>query len=270
MARAKFLSKSDIAAINQRIRDGSPKARHELLMAYQPLFRSQAAAYLRLNKMDMSLIGDVVQTFNETALKVIERYEPDRASFPVFFKWYFKSSFQNFGAEAKFALHIPVKLFRQSQKIHAIARKLETEGKEVSVASIVEEFGDVEVAIVHIKTVLAGFDFVQGSCSIYDPAGKGADGDDILLIDKLFPEDISSFDILSQKQGRNLLSEAIACLEKRDQEIVKRRLIDGQTQREVGRLLGISHQRVEQREVVILQNLKTFFRRKKIRSYEMA
>lgn len=82
------------------------------------------------------------------------------------------------------------------------------------------------------------------------------DGDGMLGVD-IIPD--KSKDILGdviKKEERTALEEALKQLKERDKQLIEELYFNGQTERELAKMLGVSHQMVHKKKVRILKKLR--------------
>jgi RNA polymerase sporulation-specific sigma factor len=102
---------------------------------------------------------------------------------------------------------------------------------------------------------------IRQEVMLYDPIGADREGNEISLMDILSSDEDEVLDEVVLNIDRNLLSQCFGCLSKRERTVLELRFGLGQqermTQRQIGRLLGISRSyvsRIEKRALGKLLN----------------
>jgi RNA polymerase sigma-32 factor len=237
-------------------------ALHELVRAYTRLVIASAARFRNYGLP----MGDLVQEGNVGLMQAAARFEPDReVRFSTYAAWWIRSAMQDYilrnwsivrtgTTAAQKSLFFNLRRLRA--KIDDVSgRPLSEEGK----AKIAKEL-QVEVAEVESMEIRLG----AADQSLNAPVGESGEDDwqDFLADARPSPEDVV-IGLRDAATRTRWLAEALGELSPRERTIIHERRLreEGATLEELGRVLGVSKERVRQLEHRALQKLRDKMRR---------
>jgi RNA polymerase sigma-32 factor len=254
-----LLSRDDEFDLATRWRDaGDERALHELIRAYTRLVVAIAARF-RFYGLPM---GDLVQEGNVGLMQAAARFDPDRdVRFSTYATWWIKSAIQDFilrnwsivrtgTTAAQKSLFFNMRRLR-SRIEEQTGRPLGQEGREKIAAELNVALGDVEA----MEQRLGGNDQ-----SLNTPIGDESGTEPMNLLVDLGPSPEQVVIGTKDAQARSRwLAAALSELSERERTIINQRRLteNGVTLEELGRMLGVSKERVRQLECRALTKLKT-------------
>ena len=238
--------------------DNDETALHELVSAYTRLVVSMAARFRNYGLPT----GDLVQEGNVGLMQAAARFEPERdVRFSTYATWWIRSAMQdyvlrNWSIVRTGTTAAQKSLFFNLRRLRAkIADVSSTQMTDEERRSIAEE----------LRVNVSDVEQMEGRLAASDQslnAHVGEDGESewigFLRDDGPSPEEVVIG--LKDSESRSLwLREAIGELSPREQTIIRRRRLveDGATLEELGKVLGVSKERVRQLEHRAMEKLKT-------------
>ena len=233
------------------------RAMHDLVMAYARLVVSAAAKYRHYGLAN----GDLIQEGNIGLMQAAKRFDPDKGvRFSTYAAWWIRASIQDYILRnwsivrtGTTAAHKSLffKLRRVRAKIgEADGGPLSFEGRQKIAETIGVNVRDVEI----MEQRMSGPD-----SSLNAPVALDGESEiqDFVACDRPSPEQVV-LELHDEKVLSNWLNQALQELSSRERMIIlKRRLTeDGATLEELGRVLGVSKERVRQLEHRALKKLK--------------
>jgi RNA polymerase sigma-32 factor len=242
--------------------DGNTDALHVLVRAYTRLVVATASRFRNYGLP----MGDLVQEGNVGLMQAAARFEPQReVRFSTYAAWWIRSAMQDYilrnwsivrtgTTAAQKSLFFNLRRLRA--KIDDVSgRPLSPESKAKIAHELRVDQSDVEA----MEMRLGGTDQ-----SLNAPVGEGAEDDwlDFLADTRPSPEDVVIGMRDNQTRSR-WLADALSQLSPRERTIIhQRRLRDeGATLEELGRVLGVSKERVRQLEHRAMLKLRESMRR---------
>jgi RNA polymerase sigma-32 factor len=236
---------------------GNEAALHELVMAYMRLVISTAAKF-RNYGLPMS---DLVQEGATGLMQAAARFEPEReVRFSTYAAWWIRSAMQdyilrNWSVVRTGTTAAQKALFFNLRRLRAkigdgSGGPLDDDGRALIASELSVNVDEVQA----MEMRLAGGD--QSLNATISPTGED-EWQDFLADERPSPEETVMF--ARDSRTRSIwLGQALAELTDREQTIIKERRLrdDARTLEELGRVLGISKERVRQIEHRALEKLK--------------
>ena len=254
-----LLSREDEFALARAWREqGDEDALHSLIRSYTRLAVSIATKFRNYGLP----VSDLVQEGVIGLMQAANRFEPDRdIRFSTYASWWIRSSIQDFilrnwsivrtgTTAAQKTLFFNLRRLRARIE-ESSGAPLNQDGRELIAQELSVAIGEVE----NMENRLSAAD--QSLNAVIGDDGEG-EWQDFLTDDRASPEDlvVGTFDGDMRKKW---IHESIAELTPREQRIIRaRRLVeDGATLEELGKVLGVSKERVRQLEHRALLKLKS-------------
>ncbi len=249
--------KRDLAFI---VRDGQA-ARQHLLEANLRLVVSLAKRY---TGRGMPLL-DLIQEGNLGLIRAMEKFDYAKGfKFSTYATWWIRQAITRGMADQSRTIRLPVHLVEQVNKLARIRRELHQQlGREATDAELAEESG------IPAEKIADLMDHSRDPVSLDMPVGSDEEaplGD--------FIEDAEAASAESAVISRLMHSDVrsvLATLDEREQQVIRLRygLDDGQprTLDQIGKLFGLSRERVRQIEREVMSKLRNGERADRLRAY---
>ena len=243
--------------------DGDERALHKLVRAYMRLVVSTASRFRNYGLP----MGDLVQEGNVGLMQAAARFEPEREiRFSTYATWWIRSAMQdyvlrNWSIVRTGTTAAQKSLFFNLRRLRAriedvSATRLSREGRQFIADNLKVNIRDVESMEVRLSAA---------DQSLNAPVSESSDDDwqDFLADNRPSPEEVAIGMRDSETRSR-WLGEALRELSPREQTIIRQRRLkeDGATLAELGRVLGVSKERVRQLEHRALLKLRESMRRR--------
>jgi len=260
LATKKRLSAAKKRDLAQVVRDGE-YARAHLLEANLRLVVSLAKRY---TGRGMPLL-DLIQEGNLGLIRAMEKFDYAKGfKFSTYATWWIRQAITRGMADQSRTIRLPVHLVEQVNKLARIKRELHQQlGREATDAELAAESGIPEEKIADL------LDHSRDPVSLDMPVGSDEEaplGD--------FIEDAEATSAESAVIAGLLHSDVrqvLATLDEREQQVIRLRygLDDGQprTLDQIGRLFGLSRERVRQIEREVMVKLRQGDRAERLRAY---
>jgi RNA polymerase nonessential primary-like sigma factor len=260
LATKKRLSAAKKRDLAQIVREGEA-ARAHLLEANLRLVVSLAKRY---TGRGMPLL-DLIQEGNLGLIRAMEKFDYAKGfKFSTYATWWIRQAITRGMADQSRTIRLPVHLVEQVNKLARIKRELHQQlGREATDAELSEESGIPEEKIADL------LDHSRDPVSLDMPVGSDEEaplGD--------FIEDAEATSAESAVIAGLLHSDVrtvLATLDEREQQVIRLRygLDDGQprTLDQIGRLFGLSRERVRQIEREVMAKLRNGDRAERLRAY---
>jgi RNA polymerase primary sigma factor len=225
--------------------------REEMVKAHLRLVVAIAKKYRRNSSLDLL---DLIQEGNMGLMHAVEKFNYRRGvKVSTYAVWWIRQSMARAIADQGRTIRIPVHMTETASKVLRERRKFyQQQGREAGAAEISARAG---IAINRVEQVLS---MVQEPTSLDLPIGEDGDatlGDLIAAPDGIDPQAAVEAGALA-----NCMSEALSQLTPREQRILRMRFGIGEAQdhtlEEVGKVFGVTRERIRQIEAKALEKLR--------------
>ena len=261
IGRVPLLSWPEEVSLAKRIEAGDEDAKRGLTEANLRLVVSIAKRYVGRG---MHLL-DLIQEGNLGLLKAVEKFDYRKGyKFSTYATWWIRQAITRAIADQARTIRTPVHMVETINKLMRVERQLLQDlGRQPESAEIAAEMGIDEDKVREIQKI------AQEPVSLETPIGEEEDshlGDFIPDEEALAPADAASSLLLKEQ-----LEDVLGSLTDREQDVLRLRfgLDDGKqrTLEEVGRVFGVTRERIRQIEAKALRKLRHPSRSKKLKDY---
>jgi RNA polymerase primary sigma factor len=251
IGRVPLLSAEEEVSLAKRIERGDVAAKQHMVEANLRLVVSIAKGYVGRG---LTLL-DLIQEGSLGLIRAVEKFDYRRGyKFSTYATWWIRQAVTRSLADKGRTIRIPVHMVERLNKlIHAERRLIQELGREPSADQLASE---LDCTVREVRDIMR---ITQQPISLEKPVGEE---DDSALAD--FVEDVSAaspFEIASEALRRENVTRVLACLPRREREVIEMRygIVGGRsrTLEEVGRAFNITRERVRQIENRTLKKLQT-------------
>ena len=261
IGRVPLLSSDDEIELAKRIEEGDEEAKRRLGEANLRLVVSIAKRYVGRGMLFL----DLIQEGNMGLLKAVEKFDYKKGyKFSTYATWWIRQAITRAIADQARTIRIPVHMVETINKLIRISRQLLQElGREPTPEEIATE---MELTVEKVREIMK---IAQEPVSLETPIGEEDDshlGDFIEDHDALAPADAAAYELLKEQ-----LEDVLDTLTEREENVLRLRfgLDDGRTRtlEEVGKVFGVTRERIRQIEAKALRKLRHPSRSKRLKDF---
>ena len=261
IGRVSLLSADEEVALALRIKEGDQEAKQELAEANLRLVVSIAKRYVGRGMQFL----DLIQEGNMGLMKAVEKFDHEKGfKFSTYATWWIRQAITRAIADQARTIRIPVHMVETINKLIRIQRQLLQDlGREPTP----EEIGaEMELTPEKVREILK---IAQEPVSLETPIGEEDDshlGDFIEDQDATSPAEHAAYELLKEQ-----LESVLDTLTDREENVLRLRfgLDDGRTRtlEEVGKVFGVTRERIRQIEAKALRKLRHPSRSKQLKDF---
>lgn len=261
IGRVNLLSAAEEIDLASRIEEGDEEAKRRLAEANLRLVVSIAKRYVGRGMLFL----DLIQEGNMGLIKAVEKFDYRKGfKFSTYATWWIRQAITRAIADQARTIRIPVHMVETINKLIRVQRSLLQDlGREPTPEEIGEE---MELGPDKVRDILK---IAQEPVSLETPIGEEDDshlGDFIEDQEAISPSDHAAYELLKEQ-----LEDVLDTLTDREENVLRLRfgLDDGRTRtlEEVGKVFGVTRERIRQIEAKALRKLRHPSRSKRLKDF---
>jgi len=261
IGRVPLLGAEDEVELAKRYENNEKRAKDKLTESNLRLVVSIAKKYIGRG---LSLL-DLIQEGNQGLIRAVEKYDWRKGfKFSTYATWWIRQAITRAIADQARTIRIPVHMVETINKLYRTSRRLMQElGREPTAEEIGEQ---LDIDADRVREI---FKIAQEVTSLEAPVGEDQES----FLGDFIPDETqpSPVDQTSKQLLKDHLDEVLATLSDREAKVLKLRFgLEGTKQmtlEEVGKVFGVTRERIRQIEAKALRKLKHPSRRKKLQDY---
>ncbi|WP_053364130.1 RNA polymerase sigma factor RpoD [Bacillus sp. FJAT-27251] len=261
IGRVDLLSAEEEIKLATRIEEGDEEAKRRLAEANLRLVVSIAKRYVGRGMLFL----DLIQEGNMGLIKAVEKFDYRKGfKFSTYATWWIRQAITRAIADQARTIRIPVHMVETINKLIRVQRQLLQDlGREPTPEEIAE---DMDLTPEKVREILK---IAQEPVSLETPIGEEDDshlGDFIEDQDATSPSEHAAYELLKEQ-----LEDVLDTLTDREENVLRLRfgLDDGRTRtlEEVGKVFGVTRERIRQIEAKALRKLRHPSRSKRLKDF---
>lgn len=261
IGRVDLLSAEEEIQLAKRIEEGDEEAKRRLAEANLRLVVSIAKRYVGRGMLFL----DLIQEGNMGLIKAVEKFDYQKGyKFSTYATWWIRQAITRAIADQARTIRIPVHMVETINKLIRVQRQLLQDlGREPTPEEIAE---DMDLTPEKVREILK---IAQEPVSLETPIGEEDDshlGDFIEDQDATSPSEHAAYELLKEQ-----LEDVLDTLTDREENVLRLRfgLDDGRTRtlEEVGKVFGVTRERIRQIEAKALRKLRHPSRSKRLKDF---
>ncbi|MBM7584709.1 RNA polymerase primary sigma factor [Bacillus pakistanensis] len=261
IGRVDLLSAEEEISLATRIEEGDEEAKRRLAEANLRLVVSIAKRYVGRGMLFL----DLIQEGNMGLIKAVEKFDYRKGfKFSTYATWWIRQAITRAIADQARTIRIPVHMVETINKLIRVQRQLLQDlGREPSPEEIAEE---MDLTPEKVREILK---IAQEPVSLETPIGEEDDshlGDFIEDAEAQSPSEHAAYELLKEQ-----LEDVLDTLTDREENVLRLRfgLDDGRTRtlEEVGKVFGVTRERIRQIEAKALRKLRHPSRSKRLKDF---
>lgn len=261
IGRVPLLTAEEEVELAKRYEKAEKRAKDKLTESNLRLVVSIAKKYIGRG---LSLL-DLIQEGNQGLIRAVEKYDWRKGyKFSTYATWWIRQAITRAIADQARTIRIPVHMVETINKLYRTSRRLMQElGRDPTPEEIGEE---LDLDADRVREI---FKIAQEVTSLEAPVGEDQES----FLGDFIPDEtqLSPVDQASKQLLKDHLDEVLSTLSDREARVLKLRFgLEGNKQmtlEEVGRVFGVTRERIRQIEAKALRKLKHPSRRKKLQDY---